>query len=833
MKPLEKVVDLILKFADGLRKVIKDNPKLAKFAVIITAIAGALLLVSGVALKAISSLSGLCIVMKTFGGSFKDIVSVVKSGLGKIVLSIAPLALAMTALYVAWRSDFGGIRTMTTSLVTNLMNSWHTAKTAVNGSVSDMVKTLENLRSKNDFFSNLTIGLMKVMIVAKALSEAWNDFTLSEDTYEKAKELGVLPLIEAILDLKYRFDFFKQGFIDGWKEIGQKVQEFIKGIADKADGTVFQSLIDGVTNFLQLLASGDTDAWYEFGKSFAEFTASAIAFAIALKAIDKTLGPISKVVTLLVSGISKLGGVIGKVFGGIGKILFNKVFPWVGQIFKGIIEVIQLVASGAGTISEALQAVFSPLAGVVSLIAGIAMAVTGFVKQLVDGFSWFWEIIKGVGIALAVVGAIILGASALPAVIIGAIIGAITTLIVVIKDHWSQICDFFSTVGSWIYDNVISPVVNFFVGLGTAIADVFMGIVNAVYTFFSTIASWIYNNVIAPIVNFVTTYIVPIVSKIIEIVAKIIEIVVVLVTVFVQWIYNSVITPIVNFFVGLWNTIVTGVQTFISNVCSLMGTIAWWIDANVIQPVVSFFQGLWTSIVSIFSTVATWFGSIFSQAYQAIVSFFNPIVSFFQGIWSSIVSIFTTIGTAVGDAISGAVRGAVNAVLSGAVGIINGFISALNFAIDVINNIPGVSISKVDSLSVPALATGGIVEQPTLAMVGEAGKEAVMPLENNTGWIAGLAGQIASFLKEQSSMTPTNTMQQVSNQGDTTSSYMTNNNSQTTTQEGDTDNSITFAEGSIVINAQNASDEEAERMAVVIMQYIKRQKELEAMTNYA
>ena len=45
--------------------------------------------------------------------------------------------------------------------------------------------------------------------------------------------------------------------------------------------------------------------------------------------------------------------------------------------------------------------------------------------------------------------------------------------------------------------------------------------------------------------------------------------------------------------------------------------------------------------------------------------------------------------------------------------------------------------------SVPKFAKGGIVTQPTLAMVGERGKEAVMPLENNTGWIDNLANQLA------------------------------------------------------------------------------------------
>lgn len=45
---------------------------------------------------------------------------------------------------------------------------------------------------------------------------------------------------------------------------------------------------------------------------------------------------------------------------------------------------------------------------------------------------------------------------------------------------------------------------------------------------------------------------------------------------------------------------------------------------------------------------------------------------------------------------------------------------------------------------IPYLAKGGIVDKATLSIIGEAGKEAVMPLENNTGWIDNLAGQIVT-----------------------------------------------------------------------------------------
>ena len=44
---------------------------------------------------------------------------------------------------------------------------------------------------------------------------------------------------------------------------------------------------------------------------------------------------------------------------------------------------------------------------------------------------------------------------------------------------------------------------------------------------------------------------------------------------------------------------------------------------------------------------------------------------------------------------------------------------------------------------------GGVVDRPTLALIGERGKEAVMPLENNTGWITDLANSIGAVVGAQ------------------------------------------------------------------------------------
>ena len=821
IKPLEWVIDKVLDLADGLRALVASNPELIKIVTVGGAIAGVLLVLAGVALKVTSAMSGLSLMLLTMGKSFGSIGGIIKTGSLKILSTLLPLTATIGLIALAWKSDFAGIRTNLTYFVNGIVTSFRTARQAVDGSVDGLISTLNELRNKDDFFSNLTIGLMEVMMLFKALADGWNDYTLSEENFLKAKELGILPLVEAILDLKYRFEFFKQGFIDGWREIGDNVKTAVMGFLDNIEGTALESLVDNLTDFLQRLASGDTQAWYDFGKSFAEFTANAVAFWAVFKVAGKALGVLSSVVSFFVGIKNVISGVVSFIKG-LGIVSF------IGKI----IEVIQLVAGGAGTLSEAMSAVFGTVgtitAGIASTVAGVVLAVINFFDMLKNGFSWVKEILMIVGIALATVGAIILGAPALVAGIIAGIVALVATLVVVIKDNWAKICAFFSTIGSWIYNNVIKPVADFFVGLWNGIVTGVTTAFNAVKTFLSTIANWIYTNVIQPVVNFFTTIIFPIVSKIVEIVMKIIEIVVTLVSVFVQWIKANVIDPIVNFFVGLWNSIVAGITSFVESAKAVIGVITEWINTNIITPVATFFSGLWEGIVTGVTSFIESVKSVMLTIVEWIsTNIITPISTFFNGLWEGIKTAFGVIA----DTITSVLKGAVNTVLSFICGVINGVIKGINWAIDVINAIPGVSITKITELEVPQLAQGGIVDKPTMSIIGEAGTEAVMPLENNTGWIGRLASMISTQMEN---IRPTNTSQMTTtNQGDTNQKYMTSNNNTNNTYEGDTDNSVIFNEGAIQVTVQNASEEEAMRMARMIMEYIKRQKELDRMTKYA
>lgn len=165
---------------------------------------------------------------------------------------------------------------------------------------------------------------------------------------------------------------------------------------------------------------------------------------------------------------------------------------------------------------------------------------------------------------------------------------------------------------------------------------------------------------------------------------------------------------IIGFLQGIWNGIVavfTPVVQFFTAIFQ-----AAWIGITVIwNVVVAYYSAVWNGIVTIFSAVAGFFIGVFSTAWNGIRNIFSGIIGFFAGIWNGIVGIFNSIGSAIGGAIGGAVRGAVNSVLSFAVNAINGFINMINIAIGVLNAIPGVHIDKLNHLSVPRFATGGIV----------------------------------------------------------------------------------------------------------------------------
>ena len=167
---------------------------------------------------------------------------------------------------------------------------------------------------------------------------------------------------------------------------------------------------------------------------------------------------------------------------------------------------------------------------------------------------------------------------------------------------------------------------------------------------------------------------------------------------------------------------------------------------SVFTSIKTFALNVWNSIKQTFANVGTFFKEQFQKAWTNVKNVFSNWGSFFSNLWTKISDKFKLIGSSIGNAISGAVKSGLNGVLGMIEGVINKAIGLINGAIGVINKIPGVNLSKIGELQIPRLARGGIVDGPTIAQIGEQGKEAVIPLENNLEWIKKVANEMqASF----------------------------------------------------------------------------------------
>ena len=128
---------------------------------------------------------------------------------------------------------------------------------------------------------------------------------------------------------------------------------------------------------------------------------------------------------------------------------------------KVILPLVGLVKGSFGGLFNAVS-MFKELfgvsfGGVALILGGAATAVVNFVSMFRNGFNVVKEILMVLGIALAAVGAVILGAPATIAAVVAGIIAAVATLAVVIKEHWESIAAFFGKIGDgikWVGDKV-------------------------------------------------------------------------------------------------------------------------------------------------------------------------------------------------------------------------------------------------------------------------------------------------------------------------------------------------------------------------------------------
>ena len=142
----------------------------------------------------------------------------------------------------------------------------------------------------------------------------------------------------------------------------------------------------------------------------------------------------------------------------------------------------------------------------------------------------------------------------------------------------------------------------------------------------------------------------------------------------------------------------------------------------------------WEGIKKIFSKVGEFFKTTFTNAWEAVKKVFSTGGTIFVGIKDGIVSAFKTIVNALIDGI--------NKVVAKPFEAINSTLSKIK-NINVLGTTPFKNVIRTISIpKIPKLATGGVVNRPTYAQIGEAGREAVLPLDRNTEWMNELAKKI-------------------------------------------------------------------------------------------
>ncbi len=283
------------------------------------------------------------------------------------------------------------------------------------------------------------------------------------------------------------------------------------------------------------------------------------------------------------------------------------------------------------------------------------------------------------------------------------------------------------SISTW-FSNTISAIGDFFTNIWNDIKDGAKSAVDAIKGFFSDIGDWFYTNVIEPIGNFFSDL-----WQDIKDIANSVA----------DW-FVQAWTDIKNFFVDTWNSIKEKASNTWDGIKNVFSTVGNWFHDKVISPVGDFFSGMWgklkkgakdawDGIKNVFSTVANFFGDIFSKAWKKVKDIFSTGGKIFDGIKDGIVNAFKTI---------------VNAIITGINKVVALPFKGINWALNKIKNIEILGLKPfdwIDTISVPQipkLAKGGITNGATLAEIGEAGREMVLPLEANTQWMDLLADKI-------------------------------------------------------------------------------------------
>ncbi|GAA0753492.1 phage tail tape measure protein [Clostridium sartagoforme] len=548
---------------------------------------------------------------------------------------------------------------------------------------------------------------------------------------EPLKALGILVNDTTIKTYAYANGIAKQG-----AELteAQKVQARYGAIMEatkNAQGDLGRTM-DSPTNKIRIMKEQAEQIGIQFGQILIPILEKLMAVIKPL--MDKFQG-LSKEQQENIVKIGLVVAAIGPVI-----LIVGKVITIIGTL-SSIISAVSGAIAAAGGASAALGAVFAAITGpigiAIAVIAGlIAVGVLLYknwdtIKASISGI-WEWLKTSISNSVSAIKTAIVSTWESIKAVVLPIVEGIAN----VIKTIWEGVKTGFAFlwevikaifISAW---TIISSIVQTYINIVTAVISVAWQLIQVVTT-----TVW---NAVSGVISTVWNGIVALLNPIIQGIVNVLTgawntIRSVTTTVFnaVSSIINTVWNSIVNFITPIINSIVSTLTTAWNTIKSV--TTAVW---NTIQ---SALNAVWNGIKNTTTSVWNSISSFFSNMWRGVSSLFtntvNGIKNTVSNVWSSILGVTTNVWNNIKSAIMTPINAAVNFVKE-EIDRIKGFFSGLNISLPHIK-LPHFSLEGEFSLSPPKVphldvnwyAKGGIFNRPSVIGVGEAGTEAVLPID--------------------------------------------------------------------------------------------------------
>ena len=214
----------------------------------------------------------------------------------------------------------------------------------------------------------------------------------------------------------------------------------------------------------------------------------------------------------------------------------------------------------------------------------------------------------------------------------------------------------------------------------------------------------------------------------------------------IEWLWNEHIKPLWDELLDFFGSVEECVLNIWNNFLAPIVKWLWTVMGPKIEWVVN---GIVDVVSNIIATVADVVKGIIREL-KGVVKFISGV---FSGDWEEAWDGIKEIFGGAWDAIYAVVKGVINLIIDGVnflweglytsiAGIYNGVGKIVEKIGDMIDQDWGFSMPTKPPL-IAKLAKGGIATSATRAIIGEAGKEAVLPLERNTEWMDTLAEKLA------------------------------------------------------------------------------------------